>query len=93
MLSPDYLVVAVFLGSNFFYACNFLVVDRLQSIIKPCPRVPRESLFICSLSTPICLDQFGWSESEAILYLGILMTVGGVISVFTFGAVGPLAKR
>ena len=45
------------------------------------------------LGTPLVMDQFGWSESEAILYLGILMTVGGAISVVTFAAVGPLAKR
>ncbi|TRY68880.1 hypothetical protein TCAL_11023 [Tigriopus californicus] len=46
-----------------------------------------------TLGTPLCIDQFGWTESEAILYLGIAMSVGGIISVICFATVGPLSKR
>jgi hypothetical protein len=39
------------------------------------------------------MDQFGWTESEAILYMGILLASGGVIVVICFWSVGPLSKR
>ncbi len=39
------------------------------------------------------MDQFGWSESEAILYMGILLASGGFITVFCFWAVGPASRR
>ena len=39
------------------------------------------------------MDQFGWTESEAILYLGIAMSSGGILTVFCFASVGPLSKR
>ena len=41
----------------------------------------------------MCLDEFGWTDSEAVLYLGIAMTVGGIIAMGCFLSVGPLAKR
>ena len=48
---------------------------------------------IFRLGTPLVMDQFGWSESDAILYLGIMMTVGGIVCVVAFVSVGPLARR
>ena len=39
------------------------------------------------------MDQFGWTESEAVLYIGILLAVGGLVTVACFWAVGPLSKR
>lgn len=48
---------------------------------------------LSSLGTPLCMDQFGWTESEAVLYIGILLAAGGLITVACFWAVGPLSKR
>ena len=41
----------------------------------------------------MAIDQWGWSEEETIMYLGIIMASGGLLSGFCFGAIGPLSKR
>ncbi|XP_062564491.1 major facilitator superfamily domain-containing protein 8-like isoform X1 [Armigeres subalbatus] len=46
----------------------------------------------CLLS-PIALDQFGWTNEESLFYLGILMTVGALISCVLFLLLDPLCKR
>ena len=43
--------------------------------------------------TPLAIDQWGWEEEEAILYLGITMACGGVLSGVCYACIGPLAKR
>ena len=45
------------------------------------------------LVTPIAKDNFGWSNKDAILYLGITLASGGVLSLFCFGSIGPLTRR
>ena len=45
------------------------------------------------LVTPIAKDNFGWSNKDAILYLGITLASGGVLSLFCFGSIGPLSRR
>lgn len=39
------------------------------------------------------MDQFGWSKKEAMYYMGILMSVGGVVACITFAVITPLCKR
>ena len=39
------------------------------------------------------MDMWAWSREETIRYLGITMTVGGVVGASCFGSIGPLAKR
>ncbi len=39
------------------------------------------------------MDQWAWTEEDALLYLGIILASGGVLSGFCFGAIGPLSKR
>lgn len=41
----------------------------------------------------MAIDQWGWTEEDAVLYLGIILASGGVLSVFFFGSIGPLSKR
>ena len=48
---------------------------------------------IYRLGTPLCMDHFGWSEEETVLYFGILISVVGLMAVFLFASVGPLCKR
>lgn len=48
---------------------------------------------IIRLLTPIANDHWGWSQQDAILYLGITMAAGGVLAGFCFSSVGPLCKR
>ncbi len=42
--------------------------------------------------TPMAIDQWGWSEEDAILYLGITMVCGGILSGLCFAMIGPLSK-
>ncbi|XP_062564493.1 major facilitator superfamily domain-containing protein 8-like isoform X3 [Armigeres subalbatus] len=46
-----------------------------------------------ALLSPIALDQFGWTNEESLFYLGILMTVGALISCVLFLLLDPLCKR
>ena len=46
-----------------------------------------------SLIMPIALDQWGWEEADAVLYIGIVMVAGGVMAGFCYASIGPLAKR
>ncbi len=45
------------------------------------------------LGSPLTMDQFGWTESEAVMYLGISMACGGLLSLGTFVSIGRLAQR
>jgi MFS transporter, ceroid-lipofuscinosis neuronal protein 7 len=38
-------------------------------------------IIFVSLGIPIVMDQFAWTNAEALYYMGILMAVGAVISV------------
>ena len=46
-----------------------------------------------SLGTPMCIDQFGWTEEETILRFGILVAGVGLMCIFLFASVGPLVNR
>ena len=39
------------------------------------------------------MDEFGWTESEAVFKFGLAMAGGGVLAVFAYAAVPHLAKR
>ena len=41
----------------------------------------------------MAIDQWGWTEEDTILYIGITMAAGGVLAAFCFAAIGPLSKR
>ena len=51
------------------------------------------NLLFSRLGTPLCMDQFGWSEEDTVLYFGILVASLGVMSVILFASIGPLTKR
>jgi ceroid-lipofuscinosis MFS transporter 7 len=38
-------------------------------------------------------DHWGWNEADTILYLGIILAAGGILSCFSFSLIGPLSKR
>ncbi|KAG5868304.1 hypothetical protein JTB14_022787 [Gonioctena quinquepunctata] len=46
-----------------------------------------------TLGTPVTMDQFAWSKSESLWYMGILMSVGAVLAIVTFASIEPLSKR
>jgi hypothetical protein len=46
-----------------------------------------------TLGSPMVMDEYAWSESETVLYLGLIMTGGGAISMVSFLTVGVLSKR
>ena len=43
--------------------------------------------------TPLAIDQWGWTKEDAIMYLGITMAAGGVLSGLCFATIGPLSKK
>lgn len=46
-----------------------------------------------TLGTSLTMDQFSWTKSEALYYMGILMSIGAVIACITFLLINPLCKR
>ncbi|KAG8237890.1 hypothetical protein J437_LFUL017898 [Ladona fulva] len=46
-----------------------------------------------TLGTSLVMDQFAWSKSEALYYMGMLMSVGAIVACVTFVAIGPLCRR
>ncbi|OWF38500.1 major facilitator superfamily domain-containing protein 8-like [Mizuhopecten yessoensis] len=46
-----------------------------------------------TIATPLTMDMFSWTKSEATLYTGIILAVGGVIAIFVFIVVKVLVKR
>ncbi|KAJ8921577.1 hypothetical protein NQ315_010482 [Exocentrus adspersus] len=46
-----------------------------------------------TLGTPVTMDQFAWSKGESLWYMGILMSIGAVMAIATFGSIAPLTKK
>lgn len=46
-----------------------------------------------SLGTPLTMENFAWTKTQALKNMAILMTVGGVIACVTFLLISPLCKR
>lgn len=46
-----------------------------------------------SLGTPLTMENFGWTKTQALKNMAILMTVGGAIACATFLVIAPLCKR
>lgn len=46
-----------------------------------------------SLGTPLTMEQFAWTKTEALKNMAIIMTVGGVIACVTFLLISPLCKK
>nr|CAI5855689.1 unnamed protein product [Callosobruchus analis] len=45
-----------------------------------------------TLATPLTMDQFAWTKSESLWYMGLLMSIGAVIAISTFASIAPLSK-
>lgn len=46
-----------------------------------------------TLGSSLTMDQFAWSKSEALYYVGILMSVGAFIACAAFSLIDPLCRR
>ncbi|KOX77961.1 Major facilitator superfamily domain-containing protein 8 [Melipona quadrifasciata] len=46
-----------------------------------------------TLGTSLTMDQFAWSKTEALYYMGLLMSIGAIMSCITFVMIEPLCKR
>ena len=46
-----------------------------------------------ALGTPLTMEQFAWTKTQALKNMAVLMTVGGVIACVTFLLISPLCKR
>lgn len=46
-----------------------------------------------SLGTPLTMEQFAWTKTEALKNMAILMTCGGAIACVTFVMISPLCKK
>lgn len=50
-------------------------------------------LLLETLGSSLTMDQFAWSKSEALYYVGILMSVGAFIACIAFALISPLSNR
>lgn len=46
-----------------------------------------------SLGTPLTMEQFAWTKTQALKYMAIIMTIGGFMACVTFLLISPLCKR
>ncbi|XP_053980033.1 major facilitator superfamily domain-containing protein 8 [Hylaeus volcanicus] len=46
-----------------------------------------------TLGTSLTMDQFAWSKKESLYYMGLLMSIGAIVSCITFVMIEPLCKR
>ncbi|XP_076752228.1 CLN7/MFS domain-containing 8 isoform X2 [Xylocopa sonorina] len=46
-----------------------------------------------TLGTSLTMDQFAWSKKESLYYMGILLSIGALVSCITFVMIEPLCKR
>ena len=46
-----------------------------------------------TIGTPLAMQQLQWTESEAIMNLGIIMSCGAVASLLCYGSVPPLTRK
>ncbi|CAO1437512.1 unnamed protein product [Diamesa tonsa] len=46
-----------------------------------------------TLATSLTMDQFAWTKTQALYYMGTLMSVGAIIACVTFMLISPLSKR
>ena len=45
------------------------------------------------MGTPLCMDNFGWTEQDTVLYFGIIMACNGVVTLLLSWSIGPISKR
>ncbi|XP_057380546.1 major facilitator superfamily domain-containing protein 8-like [Daphnia carinata] len=50
-------------------------------------------IMIETLATPIAMDQLGYSDDEAVKKVGIVLSIGCILTVISFASSGPLARR
>ncbi|XP_065171155.1 major facilitator superfamily domain-containing protein 8-like isoform X2 [Atheta coriaria] len=46
-----------------------------------------------TLGTSLTMDQFAWTKSESLKYMGIMMFIGGIISIICFMMISPLTRK
>jgi hypothetical protein len=49
--------------------------------------------FNIRLATPIAMDQLAYTDDEAVKKVGIVLSIGCILTVISFAASGPLARR
>ncbi|XP_046639325.1 major facilitator superfamily domain-containing protein 8-like [Daphnia pulicaria] len=50
-------------------------------------------IMIETLATPIAMDQLAYTDDEAVKKVGIVLSIGCILTVISFAASGPLARR
>uniref|UniRef100_A0A182JXE3 Major facilitator superfamily (MFS) profile domain-containing protein n=1 Tax=Anopheles christyi TaxID=43041 RepID=A0A182JXE3_9DIPT len=50
-------------------------------------------VFLETLATPLTMDMFGWTKSEALYYMAWIMAVGAILASAMFLMIDPLCKR
>ena len=43
--------------------------------------------------TPLLMDEFAWTKTQTVLYVGIMLAVSGLIAIVAFSVVKPLSER
>ena len=50
-------------------------------------------VLIETLGTPFVMDQYAWDDNTAMIVVGVALSVGGILSIFSFIASGYLSKK
>jgi len=50
-------------------------------------------VFMEAVGAPICMEQFGWTQSQTVIYFGILIGVDGILSLGCYLALNWLSSR
>ena len=91
-------------SGDYIVLCNFLFVTSIvvRISVSYAASLFVRILFLVSfisfiftrrIFTPLAMDQFAWTRSQATLWVGIIFFAAGCIAVFTFAMADVLEKR
>lgn len=95
-IKPDNLAAWTLICAFFVLVFNFVLLETLVLKYKIFFYIIIISFilfFFYRLGTSLTMDQFAWSKTEALYYMGILMSIGAVVSCITFVMIEPLCKK
>ena len=49
-------------------------------------------VFLESIGSPICMEQFGWTQEQTVTYYGALLGANGILSMGYYASIGCLSK-
>lgn len=96
-IKPDNLAAWTLICAFFVLVFNFVLLEtsvlKYKIFFLYHNHFFHSFFFFYRLGTSLTMDQFAWSKTEALYYMGILMSIGAVVSCITFVMIEPLCKK